>query len=341
MVRGKSPAGTEQSIPAEKSAKRHGFSLIETAVAVFLMAIIFIGTMNLFLTTGRTTQKVSAATAATTDAANASQYVVESIREAYKVTLPGETNGDCPWPTPATYPPGDYTVNDDGAIIYTGIVVTHPAIVDSVSVSGNGGQISLNTAQSRLYDRTNKGRSVLIYRGDDAGNPAPSDGGSLWERDLSSPGSAPRQILSDVASAPGAVHFERRNSNPALIHLKIVSGQWSYTIGEQTSETTSGEKVTALTTRAVQLRNAAIAGTTIPEAPPVVIPTPRPRPTPTPRPRATPTPRPRSTPTPRPRSTPTPRPRSTPTPRPRPTPTPIPPGGLTWRAGGDTGPYQV
>ena len=86
--------------------KRRGFSFLEMIIAVALMALIFFGTMNLFLSTGRMEQKVKAATQATTDANLAIQAVVERVREAYRVALPGETDitmvGDAPWPNALT-----------------------------------------------------------------------------------------------------------------------------------------------------------------------------------------------------------------------------------------------
>jgi type II secretory pathway pseudopilin PulG len=341
------PETKNNSLPPQR---RRGFSLVETAIAVVLMSLIFLGTISLFTTASTTGAKVTAATHASMNSAQSLQRVCDDIKEAYAAALP-DLSG-----LPTTWEPNGNAVDsrfrtlnpDTGSYCNTAVYIYRPpAMTANVAAAGN----------VSVMDRAGQGQPYcLIYRGMPDGSAQASFGTCLWKQYVSN--NSRELLVNNIASHPGAVQFRRLSTGlTKSIEVKIVCGEWSRLVGEQTNDTGTGSKVTKVAGRVVTLRNAALGSvavatngigpsetpeeytpptptpdpnatptpTPVPTATPISTPTPRPTPTPTPRPTPTPTPPPISTPTPRPTPTPTPRPTPTPTPTPRPTPTPTPP----------------
>jgi len=278
--------------------RRRGFTLMETAIAVLLMSLIFLGTIALFTSAGKTGLKVTAANTAAVTSAQAMQSVCDDLKESYWAALPGDT-------TPVTWPSGFVASNFQNGSYNTGICLYAP-VTTSTTLAGMSGSVP-------LLNRSATGQAAyLIYRGDADDTPNPN-GTYLWKQYLQGT-QDPSIIAKNIASNPAAVQFRRTSTNS--IEVKIVCGEWSREIGEQTSDATDGSKVTGIAGRTVLLRNTSVttlavtSGYTNPFATPTP---PPPPPTPTPSPSPTPTPRP----------TPTPTPRPTPTPTPAPTPPPL------------------
>ena len=81
----------KRMIHKRKAAKRQaGFTLLEMGIAITLMAMIFIGTMTMYLSMARTTMRSQSEVYASAAAANALQYMVQQSREAYDFKLPEE-----------------------------------------------------------------------------------------------------------------------------------------------------------------------------------------------------------------------------------------------------------
>lgn len=317
-----------------ENPNRRGFTVLEVLIASFLMALILFGTITLFGSAGATAVKVTAARQATINSAQVVQHVCDDIKEAYAVALPNgaKTLSSALWEPGNT---GQY-ISSTGK--NTGIYLYRPA---SMTAPVNGGLT--------IMDRAAKGQPYcLIYRGNRDESADPNAGTCLWKQYASNDY---RELLVDnIASSPDAVQFQVLSAGlTRSAEVKIVCGEYSAIVGEQTGDNTgNGKKVLPVAGRTVALRNAAMSSIGVVtggigpadgpspappptpdpnETPPPATPEPppataSPTPPPTPVPTATPVPTPRPSPTPIP--TPSPRPTPSPTPRPTPVPTPTP-----------------
>jgi hypothetical protein len=322
-------------IPAPPMPKRkgRGFTLLETAIAVLLMSLIFFGTLTLFTGVERTGLKVTAASTASVTSAQAVQSVCDDLKEAYWAALPGDT-------APVAWPSGFIASKFHNGPYNTGICIYAP-VTTTASLAGLASTVT-------VLNRSATGQAAyLIYRGDSDTTPDPN-GSYLWKQYLQVT-QDPTLIASNISSDSRAVQFRRLTSGLTnSIEVKIVCGEWSREIGEQTADTTNGTKVTGIAGRTVLLRNTSVTTlavtsaynnpfgtptpvptpsptpTTAPTSTPTPSPTPTKAPTPSPTPTKAPTPTPSPTPTKAPTPTPTPKPTPTPTPTPKPTPKPTP-----------------
>jgi len=190
-------------------ARQAGFTLLEVGIAVTLMAMIFIGTMTMYLSMARTTMRSQSEIYASAAAANALQYMIQQSREAYDFKLPLEysiTNGasapaaGAPLPL-ATYPDqfqgtasypcegpntanptadsnyqATYTVNGSSVTINTAVVLFMPnAMADNISVMKSDGTSTYTYTpaggvDNYMYDRTqNTPGKGVLYYRADAG----------------------------------------------------------------------------------------------------------------------------------------------------------------------------
>jgi type II secretory pathway pseudopilin PulG len=202
--------------------RQAGFSLLEMGIAVTLMAMIFIGTMTMYLSMARTTMRSQSEVYSSAAAANALQYMIQQSREAYDFKLPLEYSVINGTPaagtqfTVANYPDqfqgtaavacvspnsnsnydsnyqAKYKVNGNWVIINTAVVLFMPKTVSgNISVLKSDG-VSTYTytpgggVDNTMYDRTQgaPGNAILYYRSDAGGVPDPLDGQYLWEYSL-------------------------------------------------------------------------------------------------------------------------------------------------------------
>lgn len=297
---------------AENPNRRSAFTMLEVLIASFLMALILFGTITLFSSAGATAFKVNAAKQAAVSSAQATQRVCDDLKESYAVSLP---NGMKTLST-AFWEPGNSsryissTGKNTGVYLYTPPAATAP-------VSGG----------LTIMDRAGKGLPYcLIYRGHEDQSADPNFGTCLWKQYAAN--DSRELLVNNIASSPDAVQFKVLSSGlTRSVEVKIVCGEYSPVVGEQTSDNTGqGGKVLSVAGRTVILRNAAMSSLGVTnggigpaDGPPPYVP-----PTPTPDPNATPTPEPTATPEPTPTPPPTPVPPPTPTPGPTPEPTPSP-----------------
>lgn len=314
--------GKNEATVAYPNQKR-GFTLLEVLIASLLMVLILFGTITLFGSAGATAAKVRAAKEAAASSAQAIQRVCDDIKEAYAASLPSSVKTL----SSATWEPGNSSRYISSTGKNTGIYLYNPP---SATAPVHGGLT--------IMDRSGKGQPYcLIYRGNEDESADPNNGAYLWKQYVSD--NHRERIASNIASSPDAVQFKILSSGlTRSVEVKIVCGEHSPIIGEQTSDNTGkGSLVLKVAGRTVSLRNAALSSLGVvnggigpadgPPAPPTPSPdpnaTPTPRPTPTPEPTPTPVPQP-PTPTPVPTPTPAPTPAPTATPRPTPSPTPSP-----------------
>jgi type II secretory pathway pseudopilin PulG len=336
--------------------RRRAFTMTEMIITVFLIALVFISTMTLFERATLAIARARAGTNASVSASVAYARVNGLLSEAAAVVLPGDPY----WDATKLGPAANYINIKDGQSVYTGILIQLPKSSGDEKVIGNTVADEHNlTGDQALVNRAeiDPNNYILLYRGD-----AKAPYGSnvlgkalLMKRSTDPPNSNPTVIISNVSENWEAVVFGKPGSIKNNVSVRIVTGEASRMIGEQTNERSDGEQIaTGLQGSSVLMRNTSKnplprpslgapsdpafapeksteptptpVPTPTPTPTPVPTPTPKPTPTPTPKPSPTPTPvpTPKPSPTPTPVPTPTPKPTPTPTPKPSPTPTPKP-----------------
>ncbi len=265
---------------AASARRTQGFTLVEVMVTLPLVALLMIGSFNLFLMSLRLGTKTAAQLVATQDAANAIQQVVEVGREAYTISLLG--NGLTP-PAGDPYPDSAFAATLNGQTINTGIYVTMPAALAPTDVPDS----YKNTSWTYITVRNAQGSSLppssqnaplpsspynfssptpaelatqarfLIYRADSGGTPDPTAGGYLWEQPLPvSVGTPGFALCRTVATGtPNAVQFVQPVGTANQIEVKVVSGVYSAVNGVQTDEEGNGTYTSQLDGKCILMRD--------------------------------------------------------------------------------------
>jgi prepilin-type N-terminal cleavage/methylation domain-containing protein len=245
------------------SHSRRGFSLVETMLSVALMALIFLGAMNLYISGLQAATKSDAQLTANATAANGLQHVEQDVSEAYFCVLPSTT----PAPNPAFgsdlgtgYPLADFRVTyfdpslSANRTINTGLKIVFPAVAPLTVYQSSGAHLSLSR-----YDTSAAGTALYIYRADlpanrSAGTPAtpdPAQGDCLWASGYEN-GAQINQCfakLSDSRSAaggrstanmlPNAVEFIKPPEINSL-EIRLISSYYSAT--SSSNSTISGQQ---------------------------------------------------------------------------------------------------
>lgn len=339
-----------------KLPRRSAFTLLETAVAVSIMAVVFIGTMTLFTASTASAAKAVSASTSSRDAAGLMQRLSDQFKEGYLYGLPGPDITTEPssknWPTvqggwPAPLNKSGYAYQDaQGNWHYTGVYVEYPPSSDMVQVYYSAGSQTSVTAPSP-FDRSKAWASgttpaaLIYYRADPDGTPRALPDPSITKSAtclyvMDAQGDR-TEIASDIATevhgaatswppAEAAVSFSNVGN---AVRVKLVCGNFSHLIGQQSSEQTDGSVIApGFGGRDVLMRNAAPpnllsgdkTGFYSPVPPSSAVPfSPTPSPSDAPSATASLPPTPTPTPTPKPSSSPTPKPSTTPTPTPTPT----------------------
>lgn len=190
-----------KQLKMQKRRKR-GFTLPEVMVALPLVALLFGGTLTLFLGAQRVVQRTGVSVQSSQDAGVGLQFISSTAREAILFSLPSDTtaantNG-------LAFLPPDGNVNDyqnvtQSGSINTAVELLLPAAAASVKNTGQAATPGLNLLDRSgnpvvpsAYDRTqtqvNSGTPVsplsgdilCLYRGDALGNASPATGQYLW-----------------------------------------------------------------------------------------------------------------------------------------------------------------
>jgi len=272
-----------------RDQRSYGFTLIEASIAMLIMAIILLGSIDLFISSLRGSVDSLALNYANEDASNALQTIVEKTREAYYFQLPDESD----FTPPAGSSAGSYqtsmAVDGTSETICTGMLVTMPNKTQTVSVNLAEG----NTVQySGLYYRdqgTNglvSGQQILYYRADLPSGPPPytvpaepdaANGNCLWELTVSDNDGSPTvdgPIITSIAPVINAVQFLRpqtlpnalgvTTSIPYEVEIKVICSSYA-PIGTdryETNEVTNGAAgTTSLDGKCVFMRDHELAAT--------------------------------------------------------------------------------
>ncbi len=270
---------------------RGGFTLLEMLVAVSLMALLFLGAMELVIDSSRTTVRAQAQIFATGDAANSIQTVISQIRQAQGFCLPTSQTagaGEDGWVTPTGTALGQFSTTLNGGTVNSAVEITAPpaltpaennykAGIPSIQVQlSNGSTLSLDGTgrTSPPYDSQVAGTAVsLIYRGDPDGTPDPDPTGStvrnagtyLWQYAMPANGSfnpaqyPPTALCKSVSPAPNSVQFVRPSyanvPEPNQLEIKIISGYYSPVHATQTSEEGDGTTSSQVVGKCVYMRD--------------------------------------------------------------------------------------
>lgn len=258
---------------------RAGFTLLETMIAMGLMALLFLGAVTLYVEATRISAKSGAQITAAQGAANGLQHVEGDIREAYDFALPedGATFGSDLGTgyTPSAFQT-TYTdpVTSLSRTIDTGIRLTYPASGTAAVYDSSGAQV---TPAVTLYDSTAAGSILYVYRADlpasssaTPATPDASQGDCLWASGAEG-GKAINQCLvrlsdgrqaaggvSAANAVPNAVEFVRPSSVSYQVQIRLISSFYS-PIGTGNSalsfqQTSEGSKL-LLTGKCVLMRN--------------------------------------------------------------------------------------
>ena len=246
--------------PIRRRKYQQGFTLLETGIAVMLMSLILMGTMDLFMNASRSSLRANSEASAGQDSANAMQRVIDKTREARSMLLPSEGTIDGPSGTTAA---SFQTTMVNGEVINAALELNMPATTSITVKNGAGASLALTQ-----YDRTATATHALFYRGNSGtdSTPNPATGKALWEYD--SPAGTSTVLCKSIdAGTPNAVQFVRPLSaqvngaaaTSTQIEAKLVSGYSSMLANGQqsvqTNEATGGSNTTTLTGKCVLMRN--------------------------------------------------------------------------------------
>jgi prepilin-type N-terminal cleavage/methylation domain-containing protein len=254
-----------------------GFTLVEVMIALPLVALLLIGSFNLFLMSLRLGTKTSAQLVATQDAANAIQQVVEVGREANAISLLGSGN-----PTPTGYSNTNFSTTLNGQTINTGIWVTMPSALAPVDIGYTNASLNYITVVNNQgvaipatqtapmsgapYNSVPTAGEVstettfLIYRANKDGSANPGTGGYLWEQPISPSGTGYALCRTIATGTPNAVQFFQPTT-VNQIEVKIVSGVYSAVNGVQTDEEGNGTFTSQLDGKCILMRDHNPTGT--------------------------------------------------------------------------------
>ena len=268
-----------------------GFTLLEMLIAVSLMALLFLGAMNLVIDSSRTTVRTQAQIFATGDAANSIQTVISQIRQAQGFCLPTSQTagaGEDGWVTPTGTTLAQFSTTLNGSTVNTAVEITTPpsltpaennykAGISSIQVQlSSGSAVSLDGTgrTSAPYDSQIAGTAVsLIYRGDPDGTPDPDPTGSavknagtyLWQYTMPADNSfnlvqyPPTVLCKSVSTASNSVQFVRPSyasvPEPNQLEIKIISGYFSPINGTQTNEEGNGTTSSQIVGKCVYMRD--------------------------------------------------------------------------------------
>ncbi len=268
---------------------------MEVMATLPLVALLFGGTITLFIGSQRMVQRTGVAVQSSQDAGVGAQFITSTTREAIQFSLPGDTtstntNGLAFFPPDGN--PNDY----QNGSISTAVEVLLPAPVTSVKTTGQTATPGFNVFDRTGspitpsgYDRTQTevsggipvnplaGDFLCIYRGDAFGNASPSAGQYLWA--VKRPAGTSlydsshdvqqklcRLILTqhaDGTPATDAVQFigcrtsntDIPSSMPYELEFKLICGDQTAINGTQTNEAGDGSSITTLSGRCALMRN--------------------------------------------------------------------------------------
>jgi prepilin-type N-terminal cleavage/methylation domain-containing protein len=271
--------------------QQRGFGLLESLIAISIMALLFLGAMTLLISTSRTAVRTQAQVYAVADSANSIQNVIGQLREASGFTLPTSNTANTAetgWIQPSGIAQNQFWTTLNGATINTAIEISAPplltpagngytATVSAIQVlSTTGGTWASNGANwsAPPFDVSGTGTAVtLIYRGDPDGtpdadptnNPNVGAGTYLWQYTLPANNSfnltayPPTILCKSVGTAPNAVQFVRPsyglNTDPSQLEVKVISSYYSPINGQQTSEEGNGASSSQLVGKCVYMRD--------------------------------------------------------------------------------------
>ena len=274
------------------SRQKRGFTLIEVMVTLPLVALLFGGTIALFIGSQRMVQRTSVSVQSSQDAAVGLQSITGTTREAIQFSLPPDTtavntNGLAFLPPDGNL--ADYQASTaGGGTVNTAVELLLPAAASSLSLLDRGGA----AISPPCYDRTRTevsggipvdplvGDILCIYRGDAAGNASPASGQFLWSvrrlagTSLYDAAHDIRQKLcrliltkhADGTPATEAVQFigchtpnsDIPGSMPYELEFKIICGDQTSIGGTQTSDAgdgTTANNITSLSGKCALMRN--------------------------------------------------------------------------------------
>lgn len=232
------------------SRRRRGFTLIEATIALLLTSLLFLGSMEMFVTMCRTTTKNSAEVNSSATAAIGLQRIVEMTNESTRVTLSTESGFEVPGGT-------DFQSSQfrTSAGVCTGLQVT---TTTAQSASGapivfikSNGQSATVIPHGSSFGANGMDESLWIYRANNNGTPNANSGTTLWAKGKYQGQAMSRPLVKNLdASSLVALKFSK--PEPNQMGVTIRSSDYS-AIGEQG---VSKNSVVQTASTAVLLRNA-------------------------------------------------------------------------------------
>lgn len=231
-----------------KKPAARGFTLMELMFAITICTLLMLAMMSLYMMMLRTAATAVSIGTTSLDAANAIQKVTSSLRQAQSSQV--LDNG--------TYDAVDKSGN---VVAVTGLMITFPATAASLSVvaTSSGTTVPL-TGTSAIFDRTKGGATLLFYRSDNKGNPAPSTGSCLWMTGTDMGVTVNRALIKTISPEATAVQFIQPYMSdgvtpiPNAVEVSIVTANNNGTAGTVSSHSSRGS-TTMLTGEQTFLRD--------------------------------------------------------------------------------------
>lgn len=209
------------------------------------MGLILVCVMGMFILISRNSIASQSLSEASIDSARATALIINGIRTSGVISLPGDQDFQCQ----SGYTAQSYQTTYQSSPVYAAITLWFPAAGSSIKFPGASSSYS-------VMNRTNVGNSILFYRSDSQGKPAPSSGTCLWAYGSMNGAAYNQAIITSVASAANAVQFVRPNvSFSSEIAIKIVSSYYSPIHNASSDEATNGQLSTTLTGKCVMSRD--------------------------------------------------------------------------------------
>ncbi len=268
-----------------------GFGLLEALIAMSLIALVFLGGMDLIINSSRLTVRTQSQMYATADAANCIQSIISQVREAQSFTLPTSQTANTAedgWIALTNTTLSQFSTTLNGFTVNTAIQITAPPALTPAANNYKAGVLTIQVQKTTggsgpgsywsvtPYDSRPAGTAVtLIYRGDPNGTPDPNPTGSavagagtyLWQYTVPANNSfdvvahPPVALCKSVSTSPNAVQFVRPADagvpQPFQAEVKIISAYYSPINGTETNEEgdANGDTSSQLTGKCVYMRD--------------------------------------------------------------------------------------
>lgn len=238
--------------------RRGGFTLTELMFATGIFALLILGVVGIYIASLRLGVSVISDSSSSSDAANATQHVVNDLREAQNFELmdgTGQVDG-------TAFGTAYDATDSNGNTVVAGIRIfapgryaypsSDPAYGNTIQVKTSATRTITLSGTSAPWDHNQVGTSLDIYRADYQktgvadGTVDPSAGAALWAKGTDNGVTVNKPIIKSISPTVDAVQFiqpyDSTTGKPLTneVKIKITCAAYAPTHGEASSDSSAG-----------------------------------------------------------------------------------------------------